>query len=1476
MARIFLSHSSVNNGYAVALRDWLATEGWDDVFLDLDPNRGLVAGERWERALNEAASRCEAVLFLISRAWLQSGWCHKELSLAHKLDKRLFGVLIEPFSASELPAELSGTWQAVDLASGRDHQLFRVTLPRTHEECHVTFSREGLKRLRAGLVNAGLDPRFFEWPPEADADRAPYRGLRPLESEDAGIFFGRDAPIFEALDRLRGLREDFPPRLLVILGASGAGKSSFLRAGLFARLKRYDRDFLPLPIVRPERAAISGENGLVRALEDARRNAQITLSRTKLRAAVNGGAQTLRPLLQELVDAATPKTSEADSTTKPPTLVISIDQGEELFRAEGLDEAQQLLALLAGLLDDAGPALIVVIAIRSDSYAQLQEAKALEGLRKVPFDLGPMPHGSYAEVIKCPATRLEESTRPLRIDDTLVDVLLHDIEAGGSKDALPLLSFTMERLYLENLGTGGLTVAEYRTLGGIKGSIEEAVEQALAADTDPPIPKDRTERLAVLRRGLIPWLANIDPDTGAPRRRVARLSEIPGECRPLMRNLVAQRLLTIDVVAGTGETTIEPAHEALLRQWSLLEGWLTADAELLAVLEGVKRASREWAKSNKSAAWIIHTVDRLAAAERLSQRPDLAANLDDTDREYLGACRTAENEHLAAEIQQREAELEAAKKLAAAETDRATAAQAHAAVLRKRSRVLRAVLVCTVIVALVAVIGFFRAHEQKRFAQRNAQDAVAEKLESEAQAILTGASTDGDDVRAFQELVAAHQLSTNPTDKSLVDALIKRSSTDLILNGFTQVVGVAFAEGGQRLAVADSHSVRIWDTSSRTWSENLRTHAPAVGSAEAKTGMLGCYRPHCQPLSVDKMTLTNVAISADGRIVAAGSVEGPVLVWNLHDAEPTPKPLSQPHQGRVSGIALSRDGHWLASVGVDGFIDISHPDGTDMRKPFGPGGAIFSVAFNHAADKVAVGGADGAIRVWNVGNVPALGGNIPANATKLSAHPGGVRSLTFSPDDQLVASGGSDNTVRFWNGDTLSPAGQLPKPGAQGHTAAVTSVAFSADGTHLVSGSNDKTVQLWDVAGQNRIGDPLRGHQGWVLSVAIVDDKIVSGGNESALRLWNGVVGQPLHDPLRGHADPVTSVAIGPDSRQLASGSVDGTVRIWDAYTGSEIKQMPDAAGAITRVAFSRTGDVVASGSSDGKIRLWDLNTDAVRRIETGQPVTVVAMNPDGSLLASAGIDGQITIWESSSGRPNRLENNDKAIIFDLAFSPHGDRLASGGVAGIVRVWDRAGRQVWQADAAAGIPKSLSDKWSLAAGHLGEVLGVAFSFDGRRLVSGSTEWATKGATAVGVIERWDVDTGKPLGDPARIGDAVMGLAFSSRSANPTQDLVAAASFEPSTVELWSAANGGESPFTGHQAQVVSVAVSPDGVLIVSGSVDGTIRIWPNPSANSPADALCAKLSTTMSQENWNKWVSPHIPYRQICPGLPPTPAGMRG
>ena len=188
-----------------------------------------------------------------------------------------------------------------------------------------------------------------------------------------------------------------------------------------------------------------------------------------------------------------------------------------------------------------------------------------------------------------------------------------------------------------------ISVTEYRSLGGVhgldRGGGRERFEGRRRRPGDPQGPSCTVGATSPRAHSV----------AGRHRSRHRRAAPTcrptvgnPPEARPLIRYLVEQRLLATDVNKDTGEATIEPAHEALLRQWGLLQGWLTEDAGLLAVLEGIKRASRDWAGNNRDRAWLAHASDRLAAAERLSARPDLAANLEHTDREYIAACRRAE------------------------------------------------------------------------------------------------------------------------------------------------------------------------------------------------------------------------------------------------------------------------------------------------------------------------------------------------------------------------------------------------------------------------------------------------------------------------------------------------------------------------------------------------------------------------------------------------------------------------------------------------------------------------------------------------------------------------------------------------------------------------------------------------------------------------------------------------------------------
>ena len=816
MARIFLSHSSENNAEAIAVRDWLVAQGWDDLFLDLDPHQGLQAGERWQDALKNAAGRCEAVLFLITPEWAESKWCLAEFLLAKSMNKRLFGVLVARTDFEILPFEMTAEWQITDLCAEPRTVTFDVTLPSGIKRQTVKFSEEGLLRLKLGLEQSGLDARYFAWPPDDDQTRPPYRGLKPLEAEDAGIFFGREGAIVEALDRLRGLRDAAPPRLMVILGASGSGKSSFLRAGLLPRLARDDQHFAPLPILRPERAALTGADGLIAGITQACKAHGLKKTRADVRKAVEGGIEVLKPLLQELAKAATPGLYGETLPPKPPALILPIDQGEELYLTEGAEEATAFLSLLRDLVEGNAPTLIALFTIRSDAYERLQNNAALEGLRQQTFSLAALPKGAYTDVISGPARRLAGTDRALAIEEPLVDAILADIEKSGSKDALPLLAFTLERLYIEYGDDGDLKLSEYEELGRIRGSIEAAVQGALrAADGDPKVPADGQARLALLRRGLIPWLAGIDPDTGEPRRRVARLSEIPDEARPLIGHLVEQRLLATDVSEETGETTIEPTHEALLRQWGLLEGWLEEDFQALTTLEGVKRAARDWDANGRDVQWLAHAGGRLEDAERIAAREDFVANIEPGERAYLAAAREAGN----------------------ARTFRER---------RTRQRIVVGSLVTALSLALFAAFAgwqWFQAEASRKQAEQ--QRNMALEAESLFLADLAAVQTQGGDVvtgmllslSALVDETAENQTQrTRPyvmqAEASLLSGLFERREVSVLSRHENEVVAAAFSPDGSRIVTAsEDNTARLWDAETGAEIAVLRGHEDEVVAA---------------------------------------------------------------------------------------------------------------------------------------------------------------------------------------------------------------------------------------------------------------------------------------------------------------------------------------------------------------------------------------------------------------------------------------------------------------------------------------------------------------------------------------------------------------------------------------------------------------------------------------------------------------------
>lgn len=592
MTAIFISHRSVDKVEAHELRDWLVAQGHEQLFLDFDPMDGIPAGVEWEQWLYRQLRRCQALLIVLTPAWLESKWCSNELAIAREKGKAIFVVRVAPCPGHPIIPSI----QEVDLTSDRN---------------------DGLQKLARGLREHGLDPRSaFDWKP----DRPIYPGFAAFDVEDAATFFGRSEESVKACEELRRLKMQAigSPKLLLIAGASGSGKSSVMQAGLLARLLKEPAIWI---VSRPIRAGASGIVALARAIA--------RVFPAECRPSVGEVASRLAKDASELLELARKARQALDRPEA--TLVIALDQAEEVLNCS--PESIKFLNLIREALARTEQEIVVVATLRSDQLGKWQKHKSITTptngeLAFKTFPLGPMSLAKIGDIVRRPAEYVE-----LTIDDALVDAFMGDT---SSPDALPLLAYTLRTLN-EIYGTNGrLTLDDYTALGGLEGTVRNQADAAIE------ISKLGEEDLAALRDAFVPGLVRATAD-GAINRNRALLDALPKRALPYLHKLIDARLLVLDATPE-GQSIVEVAHEALLRAWPLLEGWIWQDAENLRRLEAIQRAAKEYEQNRQGRDFLIHLDQRLAAAEALAEQTRFAANLSSGERSYLAACRTLQND----------------------------------------------------------------------------------------------------------------------------------------------------------------------------------------------------------------------------------------------------------------------------------------------------------------------------------------------------------------------------------------------------------------------------------------------------------------------------------------------------------------------------------------------------------------------------------------------------------------------------------------------------------------------------------------------------------------------------------------------------------------------------------------------------------------------------------------------------------------
>lgn len=553
MSTIFISHSSEDNAWAERIRDWLQGNTnkqqpdfrYQSLFLDFDPEQGIPVGRSWRETLYEKLQLCRAVIVICSAAYGKSQWCLAELGVAMASGKLVLPVQIDDSPPLRLLNETQRT------------PLVPIDLDLT--------GLEGWQRLERGLQDLSWQERLA-WPPENEPDAAPFPGLSCFERKHAPVFFGQDQTLRQAQAKVDALTVS-ASRLLLILGASGCGKSSLLRAGLVPWLAgAVSGRWIVLDPFRPEKKPF---RWLAAALEKAFLAAGQTLPSEPVRTAVK--------ILEQLVEL------RAHSGQQDARVVIAIDQFEELLgRSDEREdatstEADDFLSTLAELLKLEASRVLILATLRSDFLGSLQlHPSRLHRLAGDPILLGPMDVDGFRQVIEGPAQRVG-----VRLEPGLSDLLVRDTATG---DALPLLAFTLRELWDGRADGTGLTLKQYEDFGGLAGAVQRKADEVLSTSDA------KEEEIEALERAFIDHLVRLNSD-GQAAKQPAHLEALPAASQRLVGLFVEARLL----VSGKGSDgdAVEIAHEALLRTWPTLVTWIGRGREALLQRLRVRRVGED-------------------------------------------------------------------------------------------------------------------------------------------------------------------------------------------------------------------------------------------------------------------------------------------------------------------------------------------------------------------------------------------------------------------------------------------------------------------------------------------------------------------------------------------------------------------------------------------------------------------------------------------------------------------------------------------------------------------------------------------------------------------------------------------------------------------------------------------------------------------------------------------------------------------
>ncbi|ACK68582.1 WD-40 repeat protein [Gloeothece citriformis PCC 7424] len=1147
---------------------------------------------------------------------------------------------------------------------------------------------------------------------------SPYKGLKKFEPKaaDSKRFFGRDQLIYSLMQELD------KTNLLLLLGASGSGKSSVIQAGLIPRFEEKYASNLSYFIFKPDKNpfqslfnAFSGQYGQEKTeiIQQEKEN-----------------------ILIELVK----NLKEKDNFW-----LIYIDQFEEIFHLSAQEQGKKFIKALVKLYkylkSSQDFSVKLMMTMRTDfldKFSAYPELKYITITQKNIEMIADMKPDELRQAIEQPAAQ-----NGVVFEDGLVKEIMNDVK--DQPGYLPLLQYTLDLLWQkDNVAEDReLNIITYRNLGGVRGALQQHVDKIYESLSD-----EKKEATRIIFLKLVKVKSN--QESGTLQKAVsqrAKRSEFQGEfIQGTLTELINNNLIVsqgnIEEKAKDAEGTVEIAHEILLSSWDTLRKWIEDAYQVISIRDDLVKSLYRWQETKKDEDFLAGSLLAEAREKRDNKTFDLVLGekLTPEQNQFI-------DQSYAHAERQRNAKVRTARRIAAGS-----------------------------FIALLVSSGLgLTAWNQKNQADLN----LAESLGRESLFLFN----EGKELDACVTAIKAGKILQNQgkTNREVLNALqtvlVEGSERNRLEGHDSYVNSVSISPDGKTLASGSGdNTIKLWNLET---GEQIRT------------------------LKGHEETVTSVSFSPDGKTLASWSYDKTIKLWNLETGQEI-RTLTG-HDYYVNSVSFSPDGKIWASGSVDKTIKLWNLEtGQEIRTLTGHDYYVNSVSFSPDGKTLASGSQDGTIKVWNLETGKEI--------RTLKGHDNSVNSVSFSPIPPspvtkggaggILASGSNDGTIKLWNLESGQEIRTL-----QGHDYSVRSVSISPDGKTLASWSWDKTIKLWNLKTGKEIRT-LTGYDSYVNSVSFspippspvtkggAGRILASGSQDGTIKLWNLESGTEIRT-LKGHDQTVWSVSFSLDGKTLASGSVDKTIKLWNLESGTEIRTLKGHDQTVWSVSFSPNGKTLASGSVDKTIKLSNLESGAEIRTLKGHDssITSVSFSPDGKTLASGSMDKTIKLWNLETGKEIRTLKGHDDSVNSVSISPDGKTLASGSDDKTIKLSNlESGTEI----------RTLK-------GHDDAVNSVSFSPNGKTLASGSRD---------NTVKLWNLQSGAEIRTIRGHDDTVWSVSFS-----PDGKTLASGSWD-GTIKLWNLERGEEIlTLKGHDNSVWSVSFSPDGKTLASGSEDKTIKLW---------------------------------------------------